>query len=163
MLADSIRNQTRQIFQNIEILLEVIPADEFDAIKGGFKTWKHFYHLIHSLDRNFIDPGNYVEPEFHKKNLNIIYLEDENKLTKDKIEKYYEDVKNKIQRYLNELKEETIEDKVIFNGMELTKMEMILAQLRHVFYHVGYLHCCIKIEKGETPEYIGLYKATPEK
>jgi len=163
MLADSIRNQTRQIFQNIEILLEVIPADEFDAIKGGFKTWKHFYHLIHSLDRNFIDPGNYVEPEFHKKNLNIIYLEDENKLTKDEIEKYYENVRNKVQKYLNELKEETIEDKVIFNGMELTKMELILAQLRHVFYHVGYLHCCIKIEKGETPEYIGLYKAAPEK
>ena len=162
-MADSIRNQTRQIFQNIEILLEVIPADEFDTIKGGFKTWKHFYHLIHSLDRNFIDPGNYVEPEFHKKNLNIIYLEDENKLTKDEIEKYYENVRNKVQEYLNELKDETIEDKIIFNGMELTKIELILAQLRHVFYHVGYLHCCIKIEKGETPEYIGLYKATPEK
>jgi hypothetical protein len=34
------------------------------------------------------------------------------------------------------VKEETIEDKVIFNGMELTKMELILAQLRHVFYPV---------------------------
>jgi len=162
MLADSIRNQTRQIFQNIEILLDVIPANEFDTVKGGFKTWKHFYHLIHSLDKNFIDPSNYVEPEFHKKNLNIIYLEDENKLTKNKIEKYYESVKNKVQKYLNELTDETFENKIIFNGMELTKMELILAQLRHIFYHVGYLHCCIKIEKGETPEYIGLYKVTIE-
>jgi len=163
MLADSIRNQTKQIFQNIEILLNVIPANEFDAIKGGFKTWKHFYHLIHSLDKNFIDPGNYAEPEFHKKNMNIIYLEDENKLTKDEIEKYYERVKNKIQKYLDELKEAALENTIMFNGMELTKMELILAQLRHIFYHVGYLHCCIKIEKGETPEYIGLYKAAPEK
>jgi len=40
---------------------------------------------------------------------------------------------------------------------------VILAQLRHIFFHVGYLHCCIKMEKGETPEYIGLYKAVQEK
>jgi hypothetical protein len=163
MLADSIRNQTKQIFQNIEILLDVILEDEFDTIKGGFKTWKHFYHLIHSLDKNFIDPSDYVEPEFHVKNLNIIYLEDESTITKAEIEQYYENVKNKIQKYLNELKDEILENQIIFNGMELTKMELILAQLRHIFYHVGYLHCCIKIEKGETPEYIGLYKVVPEK
>jgi hypothetical protein len=163
MLADNIRNQTKQIFQNIEILLEVIHENEFDTIKDGFKTWKHFYHLIRSLDKNFIDPSNYVELGFHKKNLNIIYLEDENKLTKDEIEKYYKKVKNKIQKYLNELKEETFENKIVFNGMELTKIELILAQLRHIFYHVGYLHCCIKIERGETPEYIGLYKVIPKK
>jgi hypothetical protein len=163
MLTDSIKNQTKQIFQNIEILLEVIPANEFDTLKGGFKTWKHFYHLIHSLDKNFIDPGNYTEPEFHKKNLNIIYLEDENKLTKDEIANYYEIVKNKIQKYINELKDETLENKIVFNGMEFTKIELIMAQLRHIFYHIGYIHCCIKIEKGETPEYIGLYKAAPEK
>jgi len=163
MFADSVRNQTRQIFQNIEILLEVIPANEFDTVKGGFRTWKHFYHLIHSLDKYFIDPSNYIEPEFHKKILNIIYLEDENKLTKSEIEKYYENVKRNIQKYLNDLNEKTLENKIIFNGMELTKMELILAQLRHIFYHIGYLHCCIKIEKGETPEYIGLYKAVPEK
>ena len=47
--------------------------------------------------------------------------------------------------------------------MELTKIELILAQLQRIFYHIGYFHCCIKIEKGETPEYIGLYKAVPEK
>jgi len=163
MLADSIRNQTIQIFQNIEILLEAIPSNEYDTIKGGFRTWKHFYHLLHSLDKNFIDPSNYVEPEFHKKDLNILYLEDENKLSKSKIEKYYINVKNKIQKYLNELKDETLENKIVFNDTEFTKIELILAQLRHIFYHIGYLHCCIKLEKGETPEYIGLYKVIPEK
>ncbi len=157
MLTDSIKNQTKQIFQNIEILLEVIPPNEFETKKGGFKTWRHFYHLIHSLDKNFIEPNNYTEPEFHKKNLNIIYLDDENKLTRDEIEKYYERVKDKIQKYINELDKETLDEEITFNGMNLTRMELILAQLRHVFYHIGYLHCCIKMEKGETPEYIGLY------
>ncbi len=163
MLIDSIKNQTKQIFQNIEILLEVIPTNEFNTIKGGFKTWKHFYHLIHSLDKNFIDPSNYEEPEFHKINLDIIYLEDDNKLSKNDIEVYYNNVKTKIQKYINELNEETLDVKILFKEMNLTKLELILAQLRHIFYHIGYLHCCIKMEKGETPEYIGLYKVKREK
>jgi len=163
MLTDSIKNQTKQIFQNIEILLETIPANEFDTVKGGFITWRHFYHLIHSLDKNFIDPGNYNEPEFHKKNLNIIYLDDENKLSKEEIAEYYEKVKDKIQTYINEVDEKVLDEEITFNEMRLTRMELILAQLRHIFYHVGYLHCCIKTEKGETPEYIGLYKAVPDR
>ena len=65
MLANSVKNQTKQIFKNIEILFENIQENEFDTIKGGFKTWKHIYHLIHSMDKNFIDPSNYEEPIFH--------------------------------------------------------------------------------------------------
>jgi len=72
MLENSVKNQSKQIFKNIEILFETIPENEFNTIKGGFKTWKHFYHLIHSLDKYFIDPSNYNEPIIHKKNLNII-------------------------------------------------------------------------------------------
>jgi hypothetical protein len=58
MLANGVKNQTRQIFQNVEILLDAVPENEFDTIKGEFKTWRHFYHVIYSLDKNFIDPGN---------------------------------------------------------------------------------------------------------
>ena len=163
MVVNGIKNQTKQIFQIIEILLECIPENEFGTRKGGFITWKHFYHLIHSLDKNFIDPSNYIEPIFHKKNLNIIYMDNENKLTKNEIIDYYITVKNKIQEYIKELDDKTLDDVVIFNDLKLTKLELILAQLRHIFYHIGYLHCSIKMEKGETPEYIGLYKVIPEK
>ncbi|MDR1316375.1 MAG: DinB family protein [Spirochaetales bacterium] len=157
MLANSIKNQTAQIFQNIEILLDAVPENEFDTIKGGYKTWRHFYHLIHSLDKNFIDPGSYIEPIFHKNNLNRIDIKDENVLTKNEIKEYYEYVKDKIDEYIKKLNDEILAEEICFNKMQITKLELILAQLRHIFYHVGYLHCCIKIEKGGTPEYIGLY------
>jgi len=85
MLTDSIRNQTKQIFQNIEILLEIISKNKFDTIKGWFKTWKHFYYLVHSLDKNFIGPSNYDESEFHMKNSDIMNLDDNNILTKMKL------------------------------------------------------------------------------
>jgi uncharacterized damage-inducible protein DinB len=159
MLADSVRIQTKQIFQNIEILFDAIPENEFDTNKGGFKTWKHFYHVLHSLDKHFIDPGSYTEPSFHKKDLNAMFFDDDdtNKLSKKELEKYYKTLENKIQDYLNILDDKKLEEEIIFNGLKYTRMELIMAQLRHIFYHVGYLHCCIKMEKGETPEYIGLY------
>ena len=49
MVVNSIKNQTKQIFQNIEILLEYIPENEFKTRKGGFLTWKHFYPPEHYL------------------------------------------------------------------------------------------------------------------
>ena len=161
MFRESIKNHTNQIFQNIDILFDAIPNNEFDMIKGGFKTWKHFYHLIHSLDKNFIDPSNYTEPEFNEKNLDIIFMDNGNELTKDETNKYYKNVKTKIQKYIDGLNEEILDEKIVFNEMSFTKLELILAQVRHIFYHIGYLHCCIKMEKGETPEYIGLYKVVP--
>jgi hypothetical protein len=157
MLMDTIRNQTRKIFQNIEVLIEAIPENEFDTIKGGFKTWRHFYHFIHSMDKNFIDPGNYSEPDFHKKNLDVIFIEDDNRLTKEEIMKYYINVKNKVEKYIGKLDDKKLEGKIKFNEAEYTRLELIFAQLQHIFYHIGYLHCCIMIEKGDTPEYIGLY------
>ena len=82
---------------------------------------------------------------------------------KNQTKQIFQNIKIKIQDYINKLDDKILEEIIIFNGMNITKLELILAQLRHIFYHIGYLHCCIKIEKGETPEYIGLYKVLPEK
>jgi hypothetical protein len=161
MVSDSVKKQTQQIFENIDILFTVIPENEFNTEKGGFMVWKHFYHLVHSLDKNFINPSTYTEPEFHKRNFSMLLRDNTHTLGKDEIYKYYTRVKNKIQMYISGLNEEILDEKITFQEMELSKLELILAQLRHVFYHIGYLHCCVKMEKGETPEYIGLYKAVP--
>lgn len=161
MLADSVRNQSRQIFQNIEIVLDAIPAEEFASRKGGFAAWKHLYHLIHSLDKNLIDPGAFTEPVFHGKNMDIIYLDTEPALTKSQIESYFRSVRKKAQTYLETLTDSKLDETVAFKDLKLTRLELILAQLRHVFYHIGYLHCCLKMERGETPEYVGIYKSVP--
>jgi len=154
MLVNSIKNQTNNIFMNIEVLLENIPESEFNTIKGGFLTWKHFYHLIYTLEKYFIDPSNYSDPIFHKNYVCITNMEKYKKMSKNEIIEYYHNVKSKVQDYLNILNDELLEEKISFEEMEFTKLELILSQFRHIFYHIGYLHCCIRIEKGETPEYI---------
>jgi hypothetical protein len=161
MLATGVRNQSQQIFQNIEILLDSISEEEFGSKKGGFPTWKHFYHLIHSLDKNLIDPEGFIEPAIHHKNMDIIYLDTEPELTKTEITTYYSATKDKVQEYLITLTDSKLEETLSFKDLRLTRLELILAQLRHIFYHVGYLHCCLKMERGNTPEYVGIYKSVP--
>jgi hypothetical protein len=163
MYYESIQSQTVQIFENLEVIIESISEEKFKSIIGGFPIWKNLYHCIHSLDKNLIDPALYCEPSFHEKNMDVIYLETPKKLSKKELINYYTEVKLKIMNYLNSLNDEKLLEKIYLNEKNYTRLELILAQLRHVFYHVGYLHCCIKIEYGNTPEYIGLYKRVPDK
>ena len=124
--------------------------------------WHQLYHFIHSMDQNFIDPLNYEHPDFHTPNMNMLAMEPDGFLSREQLYDYYKKTAGKIDAYLNSLDDEQLEKTVVFRGMELTGMELILAQFRHIFFHIGYLHCCIKLVKGETPDYVGLYVPVPE-
>jgi len=50
MPAESIRKQSRQIFQNIEYLFDDIEDDLFNKSIGGFPLGKQMHHLLHSMD-----------------------------------------------------------------------------------------------------------------
>jgi len=163
MISESIKTQSKQIFQNIDYIFNVINSENINNKIGVFPIWKQIYHLLHSIDQNFIDPSNFIEPDFHKKNLNVIFIDSNELLTKDQLFQYYQNVREKIELYLSSLTEDKLNEIIMFREMKLTKMELILSQFRHIFYHIGYLHCCFKLLNGETPEYIGLYKVIPEK
>jgi len=38
--------------------------------------------------------------------------------------------------------------------IEMTRLDHILAQLRHMGFHLGYLHSCAKVMYGKTPEHV---------
>lgn len=95
--------------------------------------------------------------------MDVIYMETQRILSKKELVNYYQNVKTKVTTYIHNLTDTTLLDKIVINNNQYTRLELILAQLRHVFYHVGYIHCCVKLEKGDTPEYIGLYKRIPDK
>lgn len=163
MYYESVQTQTIQIFQNLEEIIASISEEKFQSNVGGFPIWKNIYHCIHSLDKNLIDPASYCEPIFHDKNMDVIYLDTQRKLSKNELINYYNEVKHKTINYFDSLNDEKLLEKVYLKEKYYTRLELILAQIRHVFYHIGYLHCCIKIEYGNTPEYIGLYKRVPDK
>ncbi|MBN1410973.1 MAG: DinB family protein [Spirochaetales bacterium] len=163
MISESIKKQSKQIFQNIEAIFDVVNEENIFNMAGVFPIWKQLYHLLHSMDQNFVNPSDFTEPRFHSKNLNVIFMDTGNSLSRQQLWEYFLAVRKKIETYISGLNDDILEEIITFRDMRLTKMELIIAQFRHIFYHIGYIHCCFKILNGETPEYIGLYKVIPEK
>ena len=147
-MLNGIKLEIEIIFANIDILFDSIDENEFNSIKGGFIVCKHFYHLVHSLDKFTINPIKFIEPNFHNENMHITNLNIDTLMEKTEIFNYYNNVKNKIRTYINSLVENDLDEKYIGKeGNSGSKGDLILAAIRHTYYHVGYLHCCIKIEK----------------
>jgi len=158
-MLNGLRIETEIIFENIDILFNSINENEFNTIKGGFIVWKHFYHLVHSLDKYFIDPHNYIEPSFHREDdMDITNLNNNKLMNKMEIIDYYNTVKNKIKKYVYSLSENDLTEIVYTSddGNIVSKGDLIVAAIRHTYYHEGYFNCIMKLEKGETPEYLNV-------
>ena len=76
------------------------------------------------------------------------------RLTKEQLLKYFGEIRSKIENYLALLSVAQL-DELVGRG-NLTRLDLIPNQFRHVMHHVGYLHCAIKNEIGESPKYIRL-------
>jgi hypothetical protein len=63
--------------------------------------WKHVYHTLHSLDRWYINPCIYTEPDFHSEGLNDLNIPSNGFLSRDKLKKYAIQVEERINRYLD--------------------------------------------------------------
>jgi hypothetical protein len=61
VLIESIETCTRVLFHNLKCCLQT--CDE-NAVFFDRPLWKHEYHMLHSLDRWFINPTVYDEPVF---------------------------------------------------------------------------------------------------
>jgi len=149
-----LKRHTVNSFESIEILFNIFNEKDFEESVNGFYIWQQFYHMINSMDRIFIDPENYEWSKFHEENKNNLEYYFEKILTKECLYNYFQEVKNKINDYLENINENELLNKSNHKTIEMTKFDHILAQFRHMAFHLGYLHNCTKVMFGNTPEHI---------
>lgn len=138
-----IKDQTEINFINIRDQIEVA---ELEAVFDGVNGSRYIFHNLHSMDRFFINPMSYVYkgdklfdiPE----NLSVIATEREGYvadtsivISRKKLLEYFEYVKNKIEKYFDELTGDQLLQRP--EGSEYTRLELILGQFRHQMWHVG--------------------------
>ena len=153
-LLSIINRHSENTFKSIDILFDSFSEKDFTEVINGFPIWQQFYHMLNSIDRIFIDPIDYEYPEFHKESMNNLEVESENQNNKNTLFQYYLEIKRNVQKYLSNLKENELYLKSNHKTIRMTKLDHILAQLRHIAWHIGYLHSCAKVKYGETPEHI---------
>lgn len=154
ILIKVIIDHTRYCFESINILFDTFSTDDFARSVNGFPIWQQFYHMLNSIDRILTDPVNYEYPSFHIVGMNILENKPETQISKSDLYKYYKKIELESTSYLDNITEIVLRKKSNHKSLYMTKLDHILAQQRHMTWHIGYLHSCSKVLYGQTPEHI---------
>lgn len=149
-----IYDQTKRSIWSLKNVIACISDECWDKEYCDMPLWKHAYHTIHSLDRWYINPEQYSEPDFHIDNLNNLDVYTEKKLSRTEIDSYLLIVSNKILSYLSSLSDEAL----VVNpaGCGYSRYHLILAQHRHLDMHIGMMMGFIISDTGKWPRVMGL-------
>ena len=153
-LTEIIRDQTARSIWSLRNVIDCILDEYWDKEYCGMPFWKHIYHTIHSLDRWYINPSKYSEPIFHVDNLNNLDVKTDKLLTRPEIENYLTCVSEKISDYCSQLSGEMLSEKP--DGCNYTRIQLILAQHRHLDMHIGMMMGFIISGTGQWPRVMGL-------
>lgn len=153
-----IAEQTETLFLNTDITLHTC---DMNIVVCEMPVWKHVYHMLHSLDRWFVNPQVYDEPPFHEPDLNSLDIPSEKVLSREEMIAYFNTIKAKINRYLNGLTDNMLAEKP--ENCAYTRMALVLGQYRHCYAHIGIINGSTIQTTGKWPRVVGLDSQYSEK
>ena len=157
---------SQQEINFINIKDQILTAD-LETVFDGENNSRYIFHYLHSMDRFFINPMDYVyegEKLFGiQENLSVIdpsregYVSDKSiVISRDQLLNYFEYVKRKIESYFEKLTAVELLEKP--KDCDYTRMELILGQFRHLMWHVGLSSGITFCSKKEWNKFTGLQK-----
>ncbi|MCX7772233.1 MAG: DinB family protein [Clostridia bacterium] len=152
-LINSIQEQTDLIFYNMSISMQTCDRD-FDIC--GAPAWRYVYHTLHSCDKWFRNPNDFVEPEIHTENLDKVDLPCDKVLSDHDLHQYFVGVRERTLNHLASLEDSQLSERP--SGCEFTRLELILGQFRHFMCHIGILNGMTIAKKNKYPQVYGLDK-----
>lgn len=153
-----LQKQMEIVLKNIDYTLSYVDKAYWNKSVNGYTIWKQIYHTLNSIDRIFTFPENYKYPDFHVENLNSLDISSDIVIEKETLINYFEEIHSGVSLYLEGVDDNKLLEEVICQEMKLTRFDLILAQIRHITWHLGYIQSCIMHETGKLPIYIGVNK-----
>ena len=158
--------KAQQEINFINVRDQIMMAD-LTSVFDGENNSRYIFHYLHSLDRFFINPCDYVyegETLFGiPENLSIIDSKREGYvsaksivISKKQLLDYLEYVYKKINAYFETLTLELLLEAP--DGCEYSRLELILAQFRHLMWHAGLSSGITFSTKQEWNPFTGLAK-----
>jgi hypothetical protein len=141
--------QTEILFLNIDETLKSIEEPQLNDNKiCDWPMGEQIYHMLSSLDQWFVNPYNYQKSSLDLK---------KNKagLSRSDLVEYSVTIKNKILQYLENISIDSLSEYP--QDCKFNRLTLILGQFRHLMYHIGLIHGCLRTYTGGTnPAYHGL-------
>lgn len=154
-----IKDQTLRSLWSLNNVIDSIPDAYWDKHYCESPLWKHVYHTLHSLDRWYVNPSVYEEPQFHTDDLQNLDCQGAGYLSREHMKDYYLQIKAKIIAYLDGLDDERLLETP--PDCPYTRFNLILAQHRHLDMHVGMLMGYVIAGEGLWPRVLGLQSDFP--
>lgn len=163
MLCEDIRFLTTRALWETENLIKCIPEELWNKQYDGIPMWKYLYHTLYSMDRWYVNPCDptYQNPEFHTNtlaDLNVIGRDEF--LDRNLIEKYFYQIQDKIQRYIDKLEDHDLSEKP--EDCDISRFRLILGQFRHWHRHMGIIYGFIVADVGKWPYVLNMNGEYPQ-
>jgi hypothetical protein len=148
-LCEMIKKQTDANFLNLKT---AIMTYDRSAKVCGAPAWRYVYHTIHSADKWYFNPYVYEEPPFHEEGMDNPNRPCRTELTDEQLLAYMEKVRKKTSDYLDSLTDEKLGE--CPEKCDMTRLELILMQFRHISTHIGMLNGLTIEKTGKFPVYV---------
>jgi len=142
-----------QLDYSLEMLKDVInncPNDLWNRANDVFPYWQQIYHTLYWADYNIQESfdGNRVfcwrtsKDITHELEENVLLCSDF--LTKEELKGYLQAFFIKNDSFFNRLDDETLRNEIPYRNDDLTWFDILINQVRHIMYHVGYCDSLLK-------------------
>ena len=144
-----IKKQTDANFLN---LITAIKTYDRNAPVCGAPAWRFVYHTIHSADKWFFNPYVFDEPDIHEEGMDDPYKPCTKELSDGELLDYLDRVRRKTSDYLGALTDDMLGQ--CPEKCDMTRLELILMQFRHISTHIGMLNGLTAEKTGRLPVYV---------
>ena len=151
-ILEMIKKQTDANFVN---LITAVRTYDRTALVCGVPAWRYVYHTVHSADKWFFNPYIYDEPEQYETGMDDPDAPCGMELSDEQLLEYIEKVRRKTADYLDSLTDEQLSEYP--PKCDMTRLELILMQFRHISFHTGLLNGQTIERTGRFPLYVSPY------
>ena len=152
LITEALRNQFDSTLHMARVLVEVCPQPVWAASCNGVPFWQQVFHYVYFIDfwmREAYDGSEWRSMIFDDAYTDDLYAESYEGLfiSREEMLAYLEKIRQKTARIFDRLEDEKLSVPVAGDDRHYTCADVIVGQIRHVMYNIGYLNGILR-EKG---------------
>ena len=165
-LVDAAKGQLFSSYQMLETLVDVCPADVWQDVFNEIPFWYQVYHTVYFVDYWFredcsgadfpslrFDPR--IPPEFERVPSLDVYL------SRETMRSYLRFIREKMTRIFAVLTDADLAQPAFAQEPQVTLLDAIFSQARHIMYNVGYCNGILRERNLEESDWYA-YNETDE-
>lgn len=145
LVTEALRNQFDSTFHMARVLVKVCPEDVWASSYHEVPFWQQVFHYVYFIDfwmRERYDDSEWRTMIFDDAYTTDLYAGSYEGLfiSQEKMQEYFDTIQKKTTRIFDSLCDEKLGDSIFNNYPYFTYTDVILGQIRHIMYNVGYLN-----------------------